>query len=31
MEPDGIDESSTTLTIEEDGDGYLGLLTIGVK
>ena len=28
---DGIYDSSTTLTIEEDGDGYLGLLTIGVR
>ena len=28
---DGIYEQSTTLTIEEDGDGYLGLITIGVR
>jgi protocatechuate 3,4-dioxygenase beta subunit len=28
---DGIYDASTTLTLEEDGDGYLGLITIGVR
>ena len=28
---DGIYDESTTLTLEDDGDGYLGLITIGVR
>lgn len=28
---DGIYRRETTLTVSQDGDGYLGLITIGVS
>lgn len=30
-EDDGVYRSETTLTVTQEGDGYLGLITIGVR